>query len=73
VAWNNEEVFPTFKPRKSTGIPDQILLEVFPPGESHQKHMMFINHIRAGVYGVDSFPKFWKVLQPEKGMAREER
>ncbi len=43
VAWNNLFSFPTSQRRKDTGVPPQILLEPFPPGESHQKHMDFVS------------------------------
>lgn len=69
VAWNNQEVFPTFKSRKSTGIPNQILLEVFPPGESHQKHLMFIRDaMSSSMHGIERRPEFEKAIDREYRM-----
>ncbi len=66
VAWNNLYTFPGWARRKDSQVPAQILLEPFPPGESHQGHLSFIsNAIRAGMFGHESDPKFQKALERE--------
>ena len=66
VAWSNLYIFPTSERRQNTQMPAQIRLEPFPSGQSHQRHMSFINNSRAaGMYGLDSIPKFWDALQHE--------
>jgi hypothetical protein len=63
IAWNNLDVFPTLEPRKETRVPTQILLERFPPGESHTRHRDFIadQTMRVGVSS--RAPKFWNAVQ----------
>jgi len=59
VAWNNELIFPSYENRKSKSIPDPILLEPFPAGESHQKHRGFIESvIRGGMYSNERDQRF---------------
>jgi len=66
VSWNNLHVFPEWERRKATQVPAQILLESFPPGESHQDHLSFIsNATRAGMFGHESDPMFQKALERE--------
>jgi len=66
VAWNNLSVFPASVRRQDTRIPAQIRLDPFPPSQSHQRHLTFINNATAaGMYGLDSIPKFWDALQRE--------
>jgi len=70
VAWSNLFIFPTSARRQDTRVPSTVLLERFPPGEGHQRHMMFINNARraSGMYGRDRIPKFWDALQRELDM-----
>jgi hypothetical protein len=69
VAWSNELIFPSYENRKSKGIPDPILLELFPAGESHHKHAMFINSVAAtGMYGIEGRAKLEKELDREYRM-----
>jgi hypothetical protein len=66
VAWNNLFIFPTSRRRKDTGVPPQILLEGFPPGESHQRHVSFIsNATAAGMYGHERDPRFQNAIDRE--------
>lgn len=69
VAWNNLFLFPTSQRRKDTGAPAQIFLGPFPLGESHIRHIDFIDDARAaGFYGLNRIPKFWEALQRERKM-----
>ncbi len=66
VAWNNLFVFPTSARRKDTSVPAMIGLEPFPPGQSHQRHMFFINSATwSGMYGEQRAPKFFEALKRE--------
>jgi hypothetical protein len=66
VAWNNLFVFPNSARRKDNHVPSKISLERYPTGQSHQRHMSFINNsTAAGMYGLDRIPKFWDALQHE--------
>ncbi len=66
VAWNNLFIFPTSQRRKDTGVPPQIMLEVFPPGESHQKHVSFIsNATRSSMINHKSDAKFQSAIDRE--------
>ncbi len=59
VAWNNELIFPSYENRKNKSIPDPILLEPFPEGESHRKHRLFIESvIRGGMYSNERDQRF---------------
>ena len=66
IAWNNLDVFPTLEPRKDTRVPTQILLERFPPAESHVRHRDFIadQTMRVGVSS--RAPKFWDAVRREE-------
>lgn len=66
AAWNNLFVFPTWDRRRSSQVPKQIRLELFPPGMSRQRHMSFINTVRdAGTYGHESIPRFSEAVRSE--------
>ena len=67
VAWSNLFIFPTSERRQDTRVPSKVLLERFPVGQSHQRHISFIDGAtRAGVgYGLESIPKFWSAIRPE--------
>jgi hypothetical protein len=75
IAWNNIFTFPPTGSgrRKDQRVPAEIRLEKFPDGQSHQRHISFINLARGGLYGLDRIPRFWDALQPEMRMAREKR
>jgi hypothetical protein len=67
IGWNNLEVFPTSKLREDQNIPSEILLERFPPAESHQQHMFFIsNSMLGGMYGLDLIPRFEGAIEQER-------
>jgi hypothetical protein len=69
VAWNNLFMFPSSVRRHEARVPSRILLERFPSGQSHQRHLSFINNsTAAGMYGVNSIPKFWSALRSESQM-----
>jgi len=69
VAWSNLFVFPSFARREDTRVPSKIPLERFPSGQSHQRHMSFVNDARAsGMYGHDSIPKFSNAIRRELDM-----
>ena len=68
VAWNNLFVFPTSERRKDTGVPSQILLEPFPQGQRHRRHVDFIAGATRGRDTVDATPKFWNAVRPEHFM-----
>jgi hypothetical protein len=69
VAWNNIFTFPASQRRTGRQVPAQILLERFPQGESHQRHMSFISNARrAGMYGYESNPKFERAVDQEMRM-----
>ena len=66
VAWSNELIFPSYENRKSKSIPDLILLEPFPVGESHQKHLMFIRSaIKSSMHYIENRPNFHKAIERE--------
>jgi hypothetical protein len=66
IAWNNLDVFPTLEPRKETRVPTQILLERFPPGERHTKHISFISTQTLGVGLSGRAPKFYGAARSEE-------
>ena len=69
LAWNNEEIFPSFERRQDTGVPNRILLELFPSGISHERHMRFIG--RATIEGFSirpGRPKFDSAIEREDRM-----
>ena len=70
VAWNNLFTFPTSARRADTSVPARILLERFPPGQSHQRHMDFVDDARRSAtgYGRSSIPKFWDSTRREREM-----
>lgn len=69
VAWNNLFLFPGSRNRESKRMPAELILEPFPVGQSHQRHLEFINNsTRAGFYGVSRTPRFWQALQREFNM-----
>jgi len=66
VAWSNLFTFPTSPLHENARVPPKISLRKFPPGESHQRHVDFIDSARRAVmYGHESIPKFWNALHPE--------
>ena len=65
VAWSNLFIFPTSERRQDTRVPSKILLEKFPPGQSHRRHVDFIAGATRGRDNPDSTPKFWKAVRPE--------
>lgn len=67
VAWNNEEVFPSFERRQETKVPGQILLETFPKGGDHERHMRFIRDATISGLSARSWVKF------REGIDREDR
>jgi hypothetical protein len=63
IAWNNELIFPSFENRKSKSIPDLIVLEPFPVGETHQKHRLFIDSVtHNSMYTYEQNPKFEQAI-----------
>ena len=69
VAWSNIYLFPTSKRRENQRVPKEILLERFPPGESHQRHMDFISDsMKGGLYGRQLIPKFSGAIERERNL-----
>ena len=69
VAWNNKEVFPTYERRKDTSVPAQILLELFPPGTSHVRHMNFVDGVtRGSTPDPTTRSKFQRAIERENRM-----
>ncbi len=68
VAWSNLFTFPTWVRREDTRVPPKILLERFPPGENHRRHIGFISDATAGVGLSSRAPKFWEAVRPEELM-----
>ena len=68
VAWSNLFIFPSSRQREDQGIPREVLLEPFPPGESHRKHMYFIGNAIGGGYGIDAIPRFHRAIQRERNL-----
>ena len=69
AAWNNQWIFPGFKPRPDPRVPAEIRLEPFPAGGSHQQHMMFIRSATSStLYGRSVDPKFQNAIYREDQM-----
>lgn len=69
VAWSNLYIFPTSESRPNSRVPGEIRLERFPKGQSHQRHISFIDGARrSGTYGLEKVPRFWNALQRELDM-----
>lgn len=69
IAWNNLREFPSWKSRETTSVPRRVLLEKFPAGISHQRHLSFMNSARAaGMYGHESIPRFSAAIRRELDM-----
>jgi len=65
VAWNNLIVFPNSVRRKDTRLSSQIILERFPSGKGHQRHVSFISGATRGKDNPETTPKFWNAVRPE--------
>ena len=65
VAWNNLFIFPTSEPRVDTRVPSKIMLDRFPPAQSHRRHVDFISEATLGKDDPATTPKFWKAVRPE--------
>ncbi len=65
IAWSNIYLFHPSKLRENQAVPADILLERFPPGASHERHLDFIYSATGGRDNPDTTPKFWKALHPE--------
>ncbi len=70
VAWNNLYIFPNSEVRTDQRVPPEILLERFPAGQSHRKHLSFISGATrtAMGYGHESTPKFQNATDAEGKM-----
>jgi hypothetical protein len=69
VAWSNLFVFPTWVRRPSQRVPSTILLERFPVGQIHSRHMDFIGSARMStLYGREQIPKFIDAQRREEWM-----
>lgn len=69
VAWNNQWIFPGFKPRPDPRVPAEIRLEPFPSGGKHLDHIMFIESVRSSsLYGINDDPKFDGAFSRERRM-----
>lgn len=64
VAWSNLYHFP-IRLREDQTIPRDILLGRFPPTESHQRHMGFIDSATAGAYSHEMIPRFSNAIRQE--------
>lgn len=66
IAWSNLFIFQTLKRREDNRVPSQILLEAFPPGQSHRDHYYFIGDARRSVmYGLERIPIFSSAVRRE--------
>ena len=67
IAWNNLFTFPPTGSgrRKDTAVPAQIRLEKFPEGQSHQRHVSFIDEATRGRDNPEATPKFWNAVRSE--------
>jgi hypothetical protein len=71
VAWSNLYTFPTSRMREDQRVPPEIRLERFPAGESHRRHLDFIDGARQSVlYRGNVIPRFYEAIRPEREMAR---
>ena len=70
VAWSNLSTFPSRLRRKSHDIPEDILLERFPPSQSHTEHIRFIGSLNP--FGAQQ-RKLSDALGPERELAGRER
>ena len=69
IAWSNLFSFPPLRRRAHIAPTTQIRLELFPAGESHREHALFIDLARsAGLYGNESYPKLKIAIDREKTM-----
>lgn len=67
VAWNNQYVFPDLQERREPGVPPQIRLEPFPPGQRHREHVRFIEGVRGAVlYPPERVPRLQEALRRER-------
>jgi hypothetical protein len=67
IAWSNLFIFPTMERRKGSRVPAQILLERFPSGESHRRHVFFIDDATmAGMYGRERIRMFRDAVRREE-------
>lgn len=68
TAWSNLFTFPNSVSRASTRIPARIILEKFPAGASHQKHVDFISGATRSQDTPTRAPKFSDAERPEQLM-----
>jgi len=69
LAWNNEEIFPSWKHREDTSVPTRIFLELFPTGMSHERHMGFVSRvIRSALSLRENGFKFKQAIEREERM-----
>ena len=72
IAWSNIYRF-RGNLREDQRVPQEILLERFPPGESHQRHLGFIGFSTVDVLSFREWtPKFRDALEPEYELSRQE-
>ena len=74
LAWSNIYLFRA-NLRENQRVPREIPLERFPDGESHRRHLDFIDNARhSTMYPLESSARFWNALQAERElMLREKR
>lgn len=65
VAWSNLFLFPSSVKRSNQKVPPEVLLERFPRGESHRRHIHFISGATRGGDNPETTPKFWNAVRPE--------
>jgi len=66
LAWNNVLAFPSLSRRPQQRVPDTIVLQRFPPGQSHKEHVQFVDDaVLSWLYKVDKVPQLRKALREE--------
>lgn len=75
VAWSNLYAFPPMGTREDQQVPADILLQRFPAGLSHRRHLFFVSDATVAVMrpGDESTPKLQKALGPELELQKRER
>jgi hypothetical protein len=68
VAWSNQLIFPSFKRREDTQVPERIRLEAFPANGDHRPHMRFIDLSTSSSLSAGSWNKFQQAIRQEERM-----
>lgn len=69
LAWNSAFLLPSLDRRKPPGVPPRIMLDRFPAGLSHKKHLDLVDTARFSfMYSRTSVPRFEAALRAEEGL-----